>query len=193
MKHKIAMFIRVISIPPLMVTYLLALLFFFCDGVFATTGEFITALAALAIFPALAYPVAAIVPSLRKGGRPMQRKIAFLFSVIGYIGGFVYAVIAKISKPVLTILAAYLISLMLLVLFNKVIKIRASGHACSVTSPLFFATYYFGLGALLPAAALYATIFWASIVTRRHTVKEFILGSAVCIVSATMAIIVLML
>ena len=186
------MFIRVISIPPLMVTYLLALLFFFRDGVFATTGEFITALAALAIFPALAYPVAAIVPSLRKGGRPMQRKIAFLFSVIGYIGGFIYAVIAKISKPVLTILAAYLISLMLLVLFNKVIKIRASGHACSVTSPLFFATYYFGL-ALLPAAALYATIFWASIVTRRHTVKEFILGSAVCIVSATMAIIVLML
>ena len=104
MKHKIAMFIRVISIPPLMVTYLLALLFFFRDGVFATTGEFITALAALAIFPALAYPVAAIVPSLRKGGRPMQRKIAFLFSVIGYIGGFIYAVIAKISKPVLTII-----------------------------------------------------------------------------------------
>ena len=41
-------------LPPLMVTYLLALLFFFRDGVFATTGEFITALAALAIFPALA-------------------------------------------------------------------------------------------------------------------------------------------
>ena len=100
---------------------------------------------------------------------------------------------ATVAAAVLTILAAYLISLMLLVLFNKVIKIRASGHACSVTSPLFFATYYFGLGALLPAAVLYATIFWASIVTKRHTVKEFLLGSAVCIVSATMAIFVLML
>ena len=100
---------------------------------------------------------------------------------------------ATVAAAVLTILAAYLISLMLLVLFNNVIKIRASGHACSVTSPLFFATYYFGLGALLPAAVLYATIFWASIVTKRHTVKEFLLGSAVCIVSATMAIFVLML
>lgn len=187
------MFIRIISIPPLMVTYLLALLFFFRDGVFATTGEFITALAALAIFPALAYPVAAIVPSLRKGGRPMQRKIAFLFSVIGYIGGFIYALTAGFSKPVLTIFTAYLASLLFLVLFNKVFKIRASGHACSVTSPLFFATYYFGLGALLPSALLYAAIFWASLVTKRHTVKEFILGTAVCIVSATMAIFVLML
>ena len=191
MKHKIAMFIRVISIPPLMVTYLLALLFFFRDGVFATTGEFITALAALAIFPALAYPVAAIVPSLRKGGRPMQRKIAFLFSVIGYIGGFIYALTAGFSKPVLTIFTAYLASLLFLVLFNKVFKIRASGHACSVTSPLFFATYYFGLGALLPAAVLYATIFWASLVTKRHTVREFLLGTLVCVVSAGIAVIAL--
>ncbi len=185
------MFIRVISIPPLMVTYLLALLFFFRDGVFATTGEFITALAALAIFPALAYPVAAIVPSLRKGGRPMQRKIAFLFSVIGYIGGFIYALTAGFSKPVLTIFTAYLASLLFLVLFNKVFKIRASGHACSVTSPLFFATYYFGLGALLPAAVLYATIFWASLVTKRHTVREFLLGTLVCVVSAGIAVIAL--
>lgn len=185
------MFIRVISIPPLMVTYLLALLFFFCDGVFATTGEFITALAALAIFPALAYPVAAIVPSLRKGGRPMQRKIAFLFSVIGYIAGFVYALFAGFSKPVLTIFTAYLTSLLFLVLFNKVFKIRASGHACSVTSPMFFATYYFGPIALLPSALLYAAIFWASLVTKRHTVREFLLGTLVCVVSAGIAVIAL--
>ena len=191
MKHKIAMFIRVISIPPLMVTYLLALLFFFRDGVFATTGEFITALAALAIFPALAYPVAAIVPSLRKDGRPMQRKIAFLFSVIGYIGGFIYALTAGFSKPVLTIFTAYLASLLFLVLFNKVFKIRASGHACSVTSPMFFATYYFGPIALLPSALLYAAIFWASLVTKRHTVREFLLGTLVCVVSAGIAVIAL--
>ena len=187
------MFIRVISIPPFMVTYLLAGLYLFREGVFANSGEFIAALLFLAVIPALAYPFAEVVPPLKKGGRPMQRKIAFLFSVIGYIGGFIYALTAGFSKPVLTIFTAYLASLLFLVLFNKVFKIRASGHACSVTSPLFFATYYFGLGALLPAAVLYATIFWASIVTRRHTVKEFILGTAVCIVSATMAIFVLML
>ena len=191
MKHKIAMFIRVISIPPLMVTYLLALLFFFRDGVFATTGEFITALAALAIFPALAYPFAEIVPPLKKGGRPAQRKTAFVFSVIGYIAGFVYALFAGFSKPVLTIFTAYLASLLFLVLFNKVFKIRASGHACSVTSPMFFATYYFGPIALLPSALLYAAIFWASLVTKRHTVREFLLGTLVCVVSAGIAVIAL--
>ena len=191
MKHKIAMFIRVISIPPLMVTYLLALLFFFRDGVFATTGEFITALAALAIFPALAYPFAEIVPPLKKGGRPAQRKTAFVFSVIGYIGGFFYALTAGFSKPVLTIFTAYLASLLFLVLFNKVFKIRASGHACSVTSPMFFATYYFGPIALLPSALLYAAIFWASLVTKRHTVREFLLGTLVCVVSAGIAVIAL--
>ena len=185
------MFIRVISIPPLMVTYLLALLFFFRDGVFATTGEFITALAALAIFPALAYPFAEIVPPLKKGGRPAQRKTAFVFSVIGYIGGFIYALTAGFSKPVLTIFTAYLASLLFLVLFNKVFKIRASGHACSVTSPMFFATYYFGQIALLPSALLYAAIFWASLVTKRHTVREFLLGTLVCVVSAGIAVIAL--
>ncbi len=191
LKQKFAMFIRVISIPPLMVTYLLTLLYFSHDGVFAGTGEFVVALTFLAIIPALAYPVAAIVPTLRAGGRPMQRKVAFVVSIIGYIGGFVYGVITHISKPVLTILSAYLISLLLLVLFNKVIKIRASGHACSVTSPIFFATYYLGFAALAPAAALYAVIFWASLVTKRHTVREFLLGTVVCVVSATLAVIVL--
>ena len=191
MKQKIAMLIRIISIPPLMVTYLLTLLYFFHKGVFANEGEFIAALCFLAIIPALAYPVAAIVPALRRGGRPTQRKAAFVFSVIGYIGGFIYGVAAKVSKPVLTIFAAYLISLLMLVLFNKVIKIRASGHACSVTSPIFFATYYLGLGALLPAAALYAAIFWASLVTKRHTAREFLLGTVVCVVSASIAVIVL--
>ncbi len=191
MKQKFAMFIRVISIPPLMVTYLLTLLYFFHEGVFASTGEFIAALTFLAIIPALAYPVAAIVPKLRAGGRPMQRKVAFVASVIGYIGGFIYGAATRISKPVLTILSAYLISLLMLVLFNKVIKIRASGHACSVTSPIFFATYYFGFGAFVPAAALYAAIFWASLVTKRHTVREFLLGTVVCVVSATIAVIVL--
>ena len=77
------MLIRVISVPPLMVAYLLALLYFFRDGVFANTGEFIASLVFLAIIPALAYPAAAVVPSLRKGGRPMQRKTAFVFSVAG--------------------------------------------------------------------------------------------------------------
>ena len=41
LKQKVAMLIRVISVPPLMVAYLLALLYFFRDGVFANTGEFI--------------------------------------------------------------------------------------------------------------------------------------------------------
>ena len=87
MKHKIAMFIRVISIPPFMVTYLLAGLYLFREGVFANSGEFIAALLFLAVIPALAYPFAEVVPPLKKGGRPAQRKTAFVFSVIGYIGG----------------------------------------------------------------------------------------------------------
>lgn len=191
MKHKIAMFIRVISIPPFMVTYLLAGLYLFREGVFANSGEFIAALIFLAIIPALAYPFAETVPSLKKGGRPAQRKTAFVFSVIGYIAGFVYALFAGFSKPVLTIFTAYLTSLLFLVLFNKVFKIRASGHACSVTSPMFFATYYFGPIALLPSALLYAAIFWASLVTKRHTVREFLLGTLVCVVSAGIAVIAL--
>ena len=191
MKQKVAMLIRVISVPPLMVAYRLALLYFFRDGVFANTGEFIASLVFLTIIPALAYPAAAVVPSLRKGGRPMQRKTAFVFSVAGYTGGFLYALFTRCSKPVLTIFAAYLISLLTLVLFNKVIKIRASGHACSVTSPMFFATYYFGFGALLPCTIMYGIIFWASLATKRHTVREFILGTVVCVISATAAVLVL--
>ena len=51
-----------------MVTYLLAGLYLFREGVFANSAEFIAALLFLAVIPALAYPFAEVVPPLKKGG-----------------------------------------------------------------------------------------------------------------------------
>lgn len=68
-------------------------------------------------------------------------------------------------------------SVVVLTILNKVCKVRASGHACSCTMPYLLFSYFFGLRAVPVCVALYLAEFWASVRLKRHTVKEFILGS----------------
>lgn len=68
-------------------------------------------------------------------------------------------------------------SVVALTILNKVCKVRASGHACSCTMPYLLFSYFFGLRAVPVCVALYLAEFWASVRLKRHTVKEFILGS----------------
>ena len=61
----------------------------------------------------------------------MQRKLAFIFSLIGYATALLWAILVHTSKELLMICATYFISVVILTFFNKVLKKRASGHACS--------------------------------------------------------------
>ena len=138
MKNTFAKIIRIISVPPVMITFLLVILNTTRPDIFRNNVEVLTSIILLGIVPVLAYPFQLLSSSLEDRGRIMQRKLAFIFSLIGYSTALLWAILVHTSKELLMICATYFISVVILTFFNKVLKKRASGHACSITGPLVF-------------------------------------------------------
>ncbi len=180
---RLAHIIRIVSVPPVMVAALLVLLFTLRDDVFASTAEMLISMTGLAIFPVLAYPLSVAIPSIRKKGRDGQRSLAMYLSAVGYLGVFIYGFAAGVGNDVKLIYTGYFMSVIILLLANKVFHVRASGHACSVSGPLVYTAYFLGVWGLVTCIALWGIIFWASIAMKRHTVKEYFLGTLTCLVS----------
>lgn len=182
---KIAHAIRIISVPPVMVGILLVLLFTLRDDVIVTAADMAASLLGLTILPILAYPVSFAVPAIRKKGREGQRTLAMYFSTVGYVAVFVYGLIASVGTGLMHIYAGYLFSVVIILVSNKVFKVRVSGHACSVSGPLVYSGYFLGVWGIVVGAACWGAILWASLAMKRHTFKEFLLGTLTCLVSFT--------
>ena len=181
-KNTLARIIRILSIPPVMATGLVILLALRDDN-FHNPVEIAMTILFLAIFPVLAYPISALVPSIRKKGREGQRNLAFATTAIGYLLGMFYGIFISKNPSLIMLYGIYLLSVVLLLVANKVLRLRASGHGCSVTGPLFFLGYFLGPIGLLCGAALFGFILWASVVAKRHTVSEFLSGAGICLIS----------
>ena len=182
---KIAHAIRIISVPPVMVGILLVLLFTLRDDVIVTAADMAASLLGLTILPILAYPVSFAVPAIRKKGREGQRTLAMYFSTVGYVAVFVYGLIASVGTGLMHIYAGYLFSVIIILVSNKVFKVRVSGHACSVSGPLVYSGYFLGVWGIVVGAVCWGAILWASLAMKRHTFKEFLLGTLTCLVSFT--------
>lgn len=179
----LAKFIRVITIPPVMVTALIILLSVLRDDVVVGLSQSLCAILFLAVIPTMAYPLSVMIPSVRAKGRNGQRGLALYLSVAGYLGGCIYGAIAGVGKSLTMIFATYMISVIVLFVLNKVCHIKASGHACSLTGPIAIFCYFLGAWWVVVGVVLYAVILWASVKMGRHTVKEFLWGSASCLVA----------
>lgn len=182
---KIAHAVRIISIPPVMVGILIVLLFTLRDDVFATTAEMVISAMGLTVLPILAYPVSAMIPKIRAKGREGQRSLAMYFSTVGYVAVFIYGLIAGVGTGLMHIYAGYLFSVVIILIGNKVFKVRISGHACSVSGPLVYSGYFLGIWGIVVGVVCWGVILWASLVMKRHTFKEFLLGTLTCLVSFT--------
>ena len=186
-RYYLAYVIRVISIPPVMVSLLVLVLALFADGFFQSKLEILAMLVCLALIPLAAYPLSWIIPCVRKKGREGQRNLAFALTGVGYVLGWLYARFISGNRHQIFVYSIYLLSLLLLLLWNKVFHLRASGHGCSVTGPVMLAGYYLGLGGILAGAACYLSIFWASVTTKRHKWDEFLGGSVLCFFASALA------
>ena len=184
---KIAHAVRIVTIPPVMVGILLVLVFTLRDDVITTAAAMTASLLGLTVLPILAYPVSFAVPALRRKGREGQRTVAMYFSTVGYVAVFVYGLIAEVGVSLMHIYAGYLISVIIILVSNKVFKVRVSGHACSVSGPLVYSGFFLGLWGVVVGAVCWGAILWASLVMKRHTFKEFLLGTLTCLVSFTAA------
>lgn len=175
--------VRIVSVPPVMVGILLILLFTLRHDVFASPAELIASLTGLTFLPILAYPVSVAIPAIRKKGREGQRSLAMYFSTVGYIGVFVYGLVAHVGVGLMHIYAGYLFSVIIILVANKIFKVRVSGHACSVSGPLVYSGYFLGPWGIIVGAACWGLILWASLVMKRHTFREFVYGTLTCLFS----------
>ena len=180
---RVAHAVRIVSVPPVMVGVLLVLLFTLREDVFASGWEFAASLGGLTVLPILAYPVSVMIPALREKGREGQRSLAMYFSTVGYVAVFVYGLIARVGTGLMHIYAGYLFSVVIILVGNKVFKVRISGHACSVSGPLVYSGYFLGLWGILVGVVCWIVILWASLVMKRHTFREFIFGTLTCLFS----------
>lgn len=186
-KKILAKIVRVVTIPPLLVLSLLTLVYFISDKAFGTFIDYLVAVACLALIPTLAYPLQKVIPAFKDKGRNGQRELAFIMSVLGYLIGFAYAIASGATVQFKFIITAYLVSVLLLLVFNKILHQKASGHACGVLGPLLFAIYFLGWQWAIPCAVIAVGVVWSSVALSRHTLKELCLGGA-CALTAFAAV-----
>ena len=178
-----AKLIRFLTVPPLVVAAeLLALLFF--ENVFPEALDFWLMLFCLGIVPVLAYPLQKIVPAFRDGGQKMQRRLAFILSPMGYVAAVLISVLRHAIPNLLYVSVVYLLSVILLLLLNKLTPFHASGHGCSLAGSIILPCLFIGWYAIVPGVVLFGLSFWASVYLKRHTAREFLLGAMCAAFSA---------
>ncbi len=180
MTAKLTKLIRVLTVAPLMAFFTLLTLFLCAPSCFnCSIALFLLSVFFLTVLPLLAYPLQPVIPGFRKKGREGQRNLAMLFANGGYILGCVVNFFTDAPATLWIIYLEYLFSGMLILIFNKVFKLRASAHACGIIGP---GAMLFSFGvhpALAVSIVLWGAALWASLSMKRHTLPQFIGGSAI--------------
>lgn len=190
-QEKIAKCIRAITVPPVLVILMLVILYEKCPVIFHGLRDLWMSLIWLGICPILAYPLQKILPGWKEKGRTGQRNLAFICSIIGYLIAAVYGVLANVSLELQLIFNTYVLSVVLLDFLNKVMKKRASGHACSITAPLIFLAYFVSWKMAAFCIFIGGMSFWASLKLKRHLPTDLLAGSIVCFVSFAIALVMM--
>ncbi|WP_350343148.1 hypothetical protein PRVXT_002429 [Proteinivorax tanatarense] len=184
---KVAKIIRLITVVPIMALFTLVTLYRVNPDIFLGTYQYALSIIFLTALPLSAYLLQKILPRFRHKGREGQRNLAIVMGVLGYLFGIIWAVSAHTTEELLLVYLIYFFSGIGILLFNKALKIRASGHACGVAGPILILTYFIGTKALLSLLVL-LSVFWASIKTKRHTLSQLVWGSVIPIFALIIAV-----
>lgn len=182
-KDMAAKIIRVVTVPPVMVTSLIGILAWKRGDMFLNAAQAWIPILCLGIIPVLAYPCEKLLSGREKTDREKQRNMAFLFTLIGYTAAFLWALAVHVGKELMIICLIYFLSVLLLTVCNKLLHIRASGHACSVTAPLIMLIYLVDWRLVVPCLVLAVLVVWSSLYLKRHTKHDLAVGGAICILS----------
>lgn len=187
-REKVAETIRIATAPPVLISLTLVLFWLLDLEVFASAGELCVGILFLGVFPALAYPIQALVPKLKEKGRDGQRKLAFILSLAGYALGAIAGIAGMATQKMLLVYVSYLASVAILTIVNKCLHEKASGHACSTTGSLCFAVLYIGPACIIPCLAIYAAMAWSSVVLKRHSPRNIATGTLTFLASLAISI-----
>lgn len=171
--------VRVVTVPALTSGCAMTLLWLSDTVIYHSLRDYLVVMFGLTAVPLMSYLFTAGIPKLREQGRETQRKYAMYFSAAGYLVAFGYGLIAYTTGPYRVITGTYVISIVLLLVLNKGMHFKASGHACSTAGPLVAMSYFLGGWYIVAGAAVCALVIWASMEQKQHRFWELMTGSAV--------------
>lgn len=187
MEKKAAKIISYITIAPVLAFGMFTLLYFTRRSDFQGLAYYILSVIYFTVLPISAYPIQKFLPKFKDKGRDGQRKLAFIMVVIGYTLGIISALLLKAPKNYLTIYIAYFLSGVILTLINKLLKIKASGHACGVMGPVLICIYFIGKYSWF-FLLIIPIVFWSRLKMGRHTLRELLLGTSVSLFCGLLSI-----
>src|SRR5574341_1392607 len=105
-----------------------------------------------------------------------QRIASFVFMIVSYPLGFLVLKLTHAPKVYEAIAATYTLVTLGLIVFNLVLRYRASGHAAGVAGPVGALIYLYGLIAA-PLLALIPLTTWARVSAKGHDVWQTVVGA----------------
>lgn len=183
MKKNIGKVIRIITVPPILFLLLICFIFLTRREVFQSPLDLVAAIICLVVLPTLAYPLQHWISYFRDKGREGQRNLAIYITFLGYFLGAVYGILTNATLMLQMIFDTYLISVILLLILNKVFNIKGSGHSCSITGCCVFLYFYTGMSIyFIFMLGMLLLVYWASLSTKRHSFIQLLLGSGLCVI-----------
>ena len=106
-----------------------------------------------------------------------QRNISFIFMIISYPIGYIVLHLTGVPKIFEAIAVTYTLVTVGLIIFNLIIRYKASGHAAGVAGPIGAMIYLYGLIAS-PLLALLPLVTWARVRAKGHNTMQTVVGAA---------------
>lgn len=179
---RFAKFVRIISAPPFPAALFVLILYYSPKEIVTERIQLIAMLVCLSAVPIAAYPISALLHM----DRSKQRTLSMAFSFAAYSVLALLSICLKWDYNVRLISLTYFASVLWLLIFNKLFKLKASGHSCAVTGPGVMSCILLSVKYLPVCLLLYTVVLWASLKTKRHSLKEYLLGS-LCFILANVA------
>ncbi|MGN0364749.1 MAG: hypothetical protein ACI4E5_02265 [Suilimivivens sp.] len=183
--EKIFYFIRKITVPPVFAIAFLIVIYFMESAIFTSVWQLIGGIIFLGILPISGYPLQKYIPYFKEKGREGQRSLAMIFCVTGYLIGTFIVFATKASSELCIIYLEYLLSGIIMIVFNKGFHLRASGHACGIVAPVLLFIYFNMFIPAVIGGLFVIPVLISSLKTKRHTMPQLLGGcmiSAVCLV-----------
>lgn len=105
-----------------------------------------------------------------------QRIASFVFMIVSYPLGFAVLRLTHAPKVYEAIAATYTLVTLGLIVFNLVLRYKASGHAAGVAGPVAAMIFLYGLIAA-PLIALIPLTTWARVSAKGHDVWQTVVGA----------------
>lgn len=179
MRNDTSIVIRKCTLAPIISALLLIFFYGACPEIFSSFISLLWQFLFLTIFPLIAYPLQPIFSFFRQKGREGQRYLAMIFAFLGYFLDAAFTLLTHASKELCLISWTYFLSGILILVLNRLCRIRASGHAAGVSAAICFPLALNHPEVLLISVPVLCLVAWASVTARRHTIGQFIIGALI--------------